>query len=46
VAAYRRPEMPAALERELRAFMETEARRAGMKQLPGIEERVVAGAVT
>jgi len=46
VAAYRRPEMPAALERELRAFMETEAHRAGMKQLPGIEERVVAGAVT
>ena len=40
------PEMPAALERELRAFMETEAHRAGMKQLPGIEERVVAGAVT
>jgi trimethylamine--corrinoid protein Co-methyltransferase len=45
VAAYRRPEMPAALERELRAFMETEAHRAGMKQLPGIEERVAAGAV-
>jgi trimethylamine---corrinoid protein Co-methyltransferase len=46
VAAYRRPEMPAALQRELQAFMEAEARPAGMEQLPGIEEPVAAGAVS
>lgn len=45
VAVYRRPEIPNDLERSLVSFMEREARHAGMEQLPGIEERVVAGAV-
>lgn len=45
VAAYRRPAMREARERELHSFMEAEARRAGMPQLPGIEERVEASAV-
>lgn len=44
VAAYRRPEMPASRERELRAFMEAEARRAGMKHLPAIGEPAQVGA--
>jgi trimethylamine---corrinoid protein Co-methyltransferase len=44
VATYRRPEIPAMLERELCAFMETEARRAGMEQLPGLEATTEAGA--
>jgi len=44
VAAYRRPEMPEAREQELLSFMEAEARRVGMAQLPGIEERARAGA--
>lgn len=41
VAGYQRPEMPAAVEGELRSFVETEARRAGMAGLPGIERRLV-----
>ncbi|HEV2118459.1 MAG TPA: trimethylamine methyltransferase family protein [Terriglobales bacterium] len=45
VRTYRRPEIPAAAERELGDFVEAEARRAGMERLPGIEERVEAGAV-
>ncbi|HEY6939004.1 MAG TPA: trimethylamine methyltransferase family protein, partial [Terriglobales bacterium] len=45
VGAYRQPEIHSDVERELRAFVEVEARRAGMDQLPGIEERVEAGAV-
>jgi trimethylamine---corrinoid protein Co-methyltransferase len=45
VATYRRPDLPAALEREMCAFMEAEARRAGMKLLPGIAERIVASTV-
>ena len=45
VAAYQRPAMREARERELHSFMEAEARRAGMPQLPGIEERVEASAV-
>jgi trimethylamine--corrinoid protein Co-methyltransferase len=45
VAAYERPKMSAALERELCTFMEGEARRVGMEQLPGIGERVVADVV-
>ena len=44
VAAYRRPEMPEARERELLFFMEDEAQRAGMAQLPRIGEPVRAGA--
>jgi len=44
VAAYRRPEMPASLERELFSFMETEARRTGMSRLPGIANPAQAGA--
>ncbi len=43
--AYQRPEMPVARERDLRAFMEAEARRAGMEQLPGIAEPVIASPV-
>ncbi len=38
VCAYRRPDLPTALEREMCDFMETEARRAGMAQLPAITE--------
>jgi len=45
VGAYRRPEIPAALEREMCAFMEAEARRVGMEQLPGITEPAVANPV-
>jgi len=45
VGAYRQPEIHSDVERGLRAFVEVEARRAGMDQLPGIEERVEAGAV-
>jgi trimethylamine--corrinoid protein Co-methyltransferase len=44
LAAYRRPEMPAALEQELRAFMEAEARSRGMERLPGLSELVAATA--
>lgn len=44
VAAYERPHLPAPLKRELRAFMEAEAQRAGMKQLPAIVEPVQVGA--
>ena len=45
VAAYHRPEIPAALECELHSFMEAEARRAGMAQLPAITEPAVASPV-
>jgi len=45
VGAYRQPEIHSDVERGLRAFVEVEARRAGMDQLPGIEERVEAGPV-
>ncbi|HJT86607.1 MAG TPA: trimethylamine methyltransferase family protein, partial [Bryobacteraceae bacterium] len=45
VAGYERPEMPAAVEDELRSFMETEARRAGMTRLPGISQVMLADAV-
>jgi trimethylamine---corrinoid protein Co-methyltransferase len=45
VRAYRRPEIPSDLERELHAFMEAEARREGMAQLPGITEPAVASPV-
>jgi trimethylamine---corrinoid protein Co-methyltransferase len=44
VAAYRRPEMPVSLERELHDFMEAEARHAGMERLPGIAEHAQTGA--
>jgi trimethylamine--corrinoid protein Co-methyltransferase len=44
VDAYRRPEMPAALEQQLRAFMEAEARSRGMERLPGLSEMVAATA--
>ena len=42
VCAYRRPDLPPALEHEMCTFMEAEARRAGMEQLPGITEPMVA----
>jgi trimethylamine---corrinoid protein Co-methyltransferase len=45
VANYRRPEIPSDLERELHAFVEAEARHAGMEQLPGITEPAVASPV-
>jgi trimethylamine--corrinoid protein Co-methyltransferase len=45
VAAYHRPDLPSALEREMCVFMEAEGRRAGMEQLPGIAEPAAAGPV-
>ncbi len=44
VTAYRRPQMPSSLARDLRAFMEGEARSAGMEQLPEISESEAVGA--
>jgi trimethylamine--corrinoid protein Co-methyltransferase len=44
VAAYHRPELPLSLESGLHAFIEAEARRAGMERLPGIGEPARAGA--
>lgn len=44
VGAYRRPELAPALERELHAFMEAQARRTGMEHLPGTAAPARTGA--
>src|SRR5438105_99529 len=44
VASYRRREMTESLECELRSFMESQTRSAGMEELPEIETRAPMGA--